>query len=80
MKILYFLFEWCLLYNESEISDDKICAICLEKCEDFVRPCGHRYHYGCIKQWFNRNKKKHCPYCQRRVYSLTTMKGKKLLL
>lgn len=78
MKILCFFFDWCLLYNEPEVvgSDEKVCAICLEPCEDFLRPCGHRYHYSCIKQWFNRNNKKHCPYCQKKVHSITTVKGK----
>lgn len=83
MGILFFLYNWCKSYNDKEIkiSDEKHCIICLEECISYLKPCGHKYHYKCIKTWFNQGKKqKKCPYCQKNVYSIQTFNGQNIFL
>lgn len=73
--------DWlCYGYIDNKISDEKICAICLEPCMSYLKPCGHCYHYSCIKQWLNVNKIKKCPYCQKKYYAVGNVNGKIFLI
>src|SRR5690606_24589004 len=48
--------------NEVLAGGDRICIICRE---DMITakqvPCGHKFHYDCLRTWLERNHK--CPTC-----------------
>ena len=52
------------------IKDDSECSICLKVRNGYfskkkrVLSCGHSFHEGCIKEWFNN--KNTCPFCRQR--------------
>ena len=69
-------FDWFCFSDDISPSEEKICAICLENCTSYLKPCGHRYHYSCIKQWLNVKKIKKCPYCQKKYYGVSLSNGK----
>lgn len=56
---------------------NKECPICFEKLGKIYKelPCGHRFHFGCIKTYENflNNKDLHCSYC-RTNYSVMTLR------
>lgn len=75
-----FLSWLCTRESDIKISDDLICAICLEKCNEFIKPCGHRYHYKCIKKWLMEKNKKKCPYCQGVYYGVGNLNNHRTIL
>lgn len=51
-----------------ELEKDDQCVICYDSMtvESAKRmPCGHMYHRGCLRRWFE--KKSSCPYCRREL-------------
>ncbi len=49
-----------------KIREEDECSICfysLKKKTTAVTECGHVYHLGCIRKWFNLCDKKLCPLC-----------------
>lgn len=54
------------IFYKNESEKDFSCIICLKDYENLdtllMTPCGHEYHYECIKDWFR--KKNKCPICK----------------
>ena len=55
-----------LLEHKINAIPEEECSICLEKYKDndniINLECNHKYHYGCINQWFC--KEMTCPNCR----------------
>jgi hypothetical protein len=53
------------------VDNKDMCAICLMDYveEEMLRelPCGHRFHVGCVDQWFRSSGSLSCPMCKARV-------------
>ncbi|XP_008804068.2 E3 ubiquitin-protein ligase RNF43-like [Phoenix dactylifera] len=70
-------FEWMLEFGflrrvqvtAAEASSAETCSICLESFQAGsvigIPQCGHRYHWDCITQWYDRANT--CPLCRRYV-------------
>ena len=54
-------------FDQITDSEIKECAICMAeytpKCSVCTMPCGHHYHYQCLREWIVSNTEK-CVYCQ----------------
>jgi len=60
------------LYSLQQISCTDDCHICGEANAEekfVVLPCSHKFHFGCIKQWTDRQNKT-CPYCRQNIIKL----------
>jgi E3 ubiquitin-protein ligase synoviolin len=45
-----------------------VCLVCFSKIEEGkLIGCGHAYHYNCIKTWIEKDNKKECPKCRRKI-------------
>ena len=54
---------------------DKVCIICREEMEEArVLPCGHLFHFSCLKSWMARQQT--CPTCRNSVLSDPTPRGR----
>jgi SNF2 family DNA or RNA helicase len=54
--------------SDSDSDDEENCGICLDSINNYdvgVTVCGHIFHYECLKQQFNINKK--CPMCNKQL-------------
>jgi len=53
--------------KDLDVSND-VCLVCFMKIEKGrLIGCGHAYHYSCIKTWIEKNDRKECPKCRKKI-------------
>lgn len=67
--------------NDSLLSDDTLgtCQICLDRIADksvlASTSCFHKFHEGCIRDWFTHSAAKSCPICRTEIFKVYLQNG-----
>lgn len=56
--------DWDSIIPNVELQEEETCTICINLDNELRKelPCGHRFHFSCLKSWLTRNPT--CPICR----------------